>query len=221
MPIYTIGVGSTRAAPQPGRERSAGPGPGVPGRHGEHRRLLAGDRLRGPISSTSNCCGAAAKSRPAPARRSTRSGFKSAPTARSSPCRSTIEPDAPGRFVYQIRAAAPPDDDNPRDNGRESEMDVVDRADARAAGGQRPDARVPLPPRPIAPRSHDEDRRAAANGPGRHVAGRRRHPDRVSLDARGAVSNTTASSHSTPIGRSSTRPRWRCWNRGSPTRRAA
>jgi hypothetical protein len=38
-----------------------------------------------------------------------------------------IEPDAPGRFVYQIRAAAPTDDDNPRDNGRESEMDVVDR----------------------------------------------------------------------------------------------
>ncbi len=38
-----------------------------------------------------------------------------------------IEPTAPGRFVYQIRAAAPPDDDNPRDNSRESEMDVVDR----------------------------------------------------------------------------------------------
>jgi hypothetical protein len=38
-----------------------------------------------------------------------------------------IEPDAPGRFVYQIRAAAPQDDDNPRDNGRESAMDVVDR----------------------------------------------------------------------------------------------
>ncbi|MGD9636282.1 MAG: hypothetical protein AB7G28_04500 [Pirellulales bacterium] len=38
-----------------------------------------------------------------------------------------VEPDAPGRFVYQVRAAAPPDDDNPRDNGRESEMDVVDR----------------------------------------------------------------------------------------------
>ena len=38
-----------------------------------------------------------------------------------------VEPDAQGRFVYQIRAAAPPDDDNPRDNGRESEMDVVDR----------------------------------------------------------------------------------------------
>jgi hypothetical protein len=38
-----------------------------------------------------------------------------------------VEPDAPGRFVYQIRVAAPPDDDNPRDNGRESEMDVVDR----------------------------------------------------------------------------------------------
>lgn len=38
-----------------------------------------------------------------------------------------IEPDSPGRFVYQIRAAAPPDDDNPRDNGRESEMDVVDQ----------------------------------------------------------------------------------------------
>lgn len=38
-----------------------------------------------------------------------------------------VEPDAPGRFVYQIRVAAPPDDDNARDNGRESEMDVVDR----------------------------------------------------------------------------------------------
>ena len=38
-----------------------------------------------------------------------------------------IEPDAPGRFVYQIRVAVPSDDDNPRDNGRESEMDVVDR----------------------------------------------------------------------------------------------
>lgn len=38
-----------------------------------------------------------------------------------------VEPDSPGRFVYQVRAAAPPDDDNPRDNGRESEMDVVDR----------------------------------------------------------------------------------------------
>lgn len=38
-----------------------------------------------------------------------------------------IEPDAPGRFVYQIRATAPADDDNARDNLRESEMDVVDR----------------------------------------------------------------------------------------------
>jgi hypothetical protein len=38
-----------------------------------------------------------------------------------------IEPDAPGRFVYQIRAAAPADDDNAQDNFRESEMDVVDR----------------------------------------------------------------------------------------------
>jgi len=38
-----------------------------------------------------------------------------------------IEPDAPGRFVYQIRTVPPADDDNPRDNGRESEMDVVDR----------------------------------------------------------------------------------------------
>jgi len=38
-----------------------------------------------------------------------------------------VEPDAPGRFVYRIRTLAPADDDNPRDNGRESEMDVVDR----------------------------------------------------------------------------------------------
>ncbi len=38
-----------------------------------------------------------------------------------------IEPDAPGRFVYQIRVAAPADDDNRRDDVRESEMDVVDR----------------------------------------------------------------------------------------------
>jgi hypothetical protein len=38
-----------------------------------------------------------------------------------------VEPDVPGRFVYMVRVAAPPDDDNPRDNGRESEMDVVDR----------------------------------------------------------------------------------------------
>jgi hypothetical protein len=38
-----------------------------------------------------------------------------------------IEPDAAGRFVYQFRAVAPADDGNPRDNSRESEMDVVDR----------------------------------------------------------------------------------------------
>lgn len=38
-----------------------------------------------------------------------------------------IEPDAPGRFVYQIRATAPPDDDNPRDDSRESQIDIVDR----------------------------------------------------------------------------------------------
>jgi hypothetical protein len=38
-----------------------------------------------------------------------------------------VEPDAPGRFVYQIRTVPPADDDNPRDNARESEMDVVDR----------------------------------------------------------------------------------------------
>jgi hypothetical protein len=38
-----------------------------------------------------------------------------------------VEPDAPGRFVYQIRTMPPDDDDNPRDNARESEMDVVDR----------------------------------------------------------------------------------------------
>ncbi len=38
-----------------------------------------------------------------------------------------IEPTAPGRTIYQFRVAAPPDDDNPRDNSRESELDVVDR----------------------------------------------------------------------------------------------
>lgn len=38
-----------------------------------------------------------------------------------------IEPEAPGRFVYQVRVTAPQEDDNARDNGRESEMDVVDR----------------------------------------------------------------------------------------------
>jgi hypothetical protein len=38
-----------------------------------------------------------------------------------------IEPDVAGRFVYQIRTVAPADDGNPRDNNRESEMDVVDR----------------------------------------------------------------------------------------------
>jgi hypothetical protein len=37
-----------------------------------------------------------------------------------------IKPDEPKRYVFQFRAAAPPDDDNPRDNQRESEMDVVD-----------------------------------------------------------------------------------------------
>jgi hypothetical protein len=37
-----------------------------------------------------------------------------------------IKPDEPKRYVYQFRVAAPPDDDNPRDNQRESEMDVVD-----------------------------------------------------------------------------------------------
>lgn len=38
-----------------------------------------------------------------------------------------VEPNEPGRFVYQIRAHSPADDDNPRDDRRESEMDVVDR----------------------------------------------------------------------------------------------
>jgi hypothetical protein len=37
-----------------------------------------------------------------------------------------IKPDEPNRYVFQFRAIAPPDDDNPRDNQRESEMDVVD-----------------------------------------------------------------------------------------------
>jgi hypothetical protein len=37
-----------------------------------------------------------------------------------------IKPDEPKRYVFQFRAAALPDDDNPRDNQRESEMDVVD-----------------------------------------------------------------------------------------------
>jgi von Willebrand factor type A domain len=36
-----------------------------------------------------------------------------------------IKPDEPKRYVFQFRAAAPADDD-PRDNQRESEMDVVD-----------------------------------------------------------------------------------------------
>jgi uncharacterized ParB-like nuclease family protein len=38
-----------------------------------------------------------------------------------------IEPESPGRFVYQLRVIAPADDGNPRDDSRESEMDVVDR----------------------------------------------------------------------------------------------
>lgn len=38
-----------------------------------------------------------------------------------------IEPALPGRFVYQLRVVVPDDDDNPRDNGREAQLDVVDR----------------------------------------------------------------------------------------------
>jgi hypothetical protein len=37
-----------------------------------------------------------------------------------------IKPDEPKRYIYQVRVAAPADDDNPRDNQRESEMNVVD-----------------------------------------------------------------------------------------------
>jgi hypothetical protein len=38
-----------------------------------------------------------------------------------------IEPDQPGTFIYQLRAAAPADDANARDNAREAEVDVIDR----------------------------------------------------------------------------------------------
>jgi hypothetical protein len=38
-----------------------------------------------------------------------------------------IEPDDAGTFIYQLRLSAPPDDGNPRDNVREAEVDVVER----------------------------------------------------------------------------------------------
>ena len=115
------------AATQSGGERSIGSGTGVPGRHREHRRLHPGDRLTRADLSTSNCC-VARRSEPTGSGTSIASErVQIGADGEIVPVSFEIEPDAPGRFVYQIRAAAPPEDDNPRDNGRESEMDVVDR----------------------------------------------------------------------------------------------
>ena len=143
------------------------------------------------------------------------------PTAKIVPVSFDIEPDAPGRFVYQIRAAAPPDDDNPRDNGRESEMDVVDRQTRvlLLASGPTREYRF------LRDQLHRDKTMKSdvllQTGSDRHVAGRGQHP-RPTFPRRAKSSiNTTASSRSIPIGRSSTPRKSSCSRNGSPKKRAA
>ena len=94
--------------------------------------------------------------------------------------------------------------------------------DPRAAVRQRADARLPVPPQSAAPRPHDEDRRAAANRLKPGISQDAEQDSRPSFPARArSCTNTTASSPSIPIGRSSTPPRSSCSKSGSPKRRAA
>ena len=84
-----------------------------------------------------------------------------------------IEPGEPGTFVFQLRVKAPPDDGNPRDNEREAEMEVVDRKTRVLlfASGPMRDYHF------LRNQLHRDNtmnvRRAAANRPARHFAGRR------------------------------------------------
>ena len=203
VPIYTIGVGSTPAAAKRGASRPGRADAGVSGRHAERHRLRAGQRLRRPVGRR--------RADPPPLRRSPAGGGTPIASDRVAlgadgemvPVSFDIEPDEPGTFVFQLRVAAPADDGNPRDNQREAEVEVVDRKTRVLLFASGPIARLPVPPQSAASRPHDDRRRAAANGPARHLAGCERNLGRVSDDARGAVSNTTASWRSIRIGPSS------------------
>ena len=132
-----------------------------------------------------------------------------------------IKPDEPKRYVFQFRAAAPPDDDNPRDNQRESEMDVVDHKTRVLlfASGPTRDYRF------LRDQLHRDPTMKVdvllQTGAAGYFAGRQRHFERAFRRRAMTCISTIASSRSIRIGRSSTRRRWRSSSRGFRRRRAA
>ena len=221
VPIYTIGVGSNEP-----RRNLAISDLVVPA------RAFPGDTVQiiGYVQATGYAGRLVDVELSAPHRRrngrrrharSIRSGCNWARMARSCPYRSTIEPEAPGRFVYQIRAAAPADDDNPRDNGRESEMDVVDRQTRVLLLASGPTREYRFLRDQLHRDQDDEVGRAAAIGADRHVARRRQHSHGLPRDARRALPVRRDRGLRSRLDAARRGPGRAAGERGFPTKRAA
>ena len=89
------------------------------------------------------------------------------------PVKFELTPQELGRRTICFRVQDPAGDQNPKDNLREADIEIVDRKNhiLLFAGG--PDARLSLSAHAAVSRQIDDPGRAPANRPGRNVAGRK------------------------------------------------
>ena len=88
------------------------------------------------------------------------------------PVKFEITPGETGRRTLRVEVKAPPEDNNAGDNQQEADVEIVDRKTKRAAGRQRPDARIHLLAQSTPPRQGNDRRRLSAVGAAGHLAGR-------------------------------------------------